>query len=83
MLSMMVGYTHNSSMLCRIWDPKWQNVKVQLEVIFNEWRDGHLWCQHDRNEIDTDIFGLPENIKYIKEIATRDEPLWEQDSLST
>ena len=40
-------------------------------------------CQHEINEIDTDMFGLPEDKEYIEEIDTGDESLWGQDSQPT
>jgi len=70
-------------MLWRICNPKWQKVKGQSEVIFNEERDACMWCWDERNDIDTDVFGLAEAKQYTKEIATRDEPLQRQDSQRT
>jgi len=78
---MMVGYTHNSKTLWRIWDPEFQKVKAQSEVVFDEERNAHMSCQHGSNEID--IFGLPEDEEYVKEIDTGDEPLRGQDSQPT
>jgi hypothetical protein len=42
---MMVGYTHDSKTLWRIWDPEFQRVKTQLEVVFDEERNSHMSCQ--------------------------------------
>jgi hypothetical protein len=57
----MVGYIHDSKTLWRIWDPESQRVKAQTEVIFDKERNmAHMSCQHESNEIDTDIFGLPD-----------------------
>jgi hypothetical protein len=78
---MMVGYTHDSKTLWRIWDPKFQMVKAQSEVVFDEETNAHMSCQHVSNEIN--IFGLPEDEEYVEEIDTGDEPLRGQDSLST
>jgi len=78
---MMVGYTHDSKTLWRIWDPEFQKVKAQLEVVFDEERNGHMLCQHGSNEID--IFGLPEDEKYVNETDTGGEPLRGQDSQPT
>jgi len=75
---MMVGYTQDSKTLWRIWDPEFQKVKAQSEVIFDEQRNGHMSCQHGSNEID--IFGLPEDEEYVDEIDTGDEPLRGQDT---
>jgi hypothetical protein len=78
---MMVGYTHDSNTLWRIWDPEFQKVKAQSEVVFDEERNAHMSCQHGSNEVD--IFGLPEDEKYVDEIDTGDEPLRGQDSQPT
>jgi len=70
-------------MLWRIWDPEFQNVNPQSEVIFNQERNAQLSCLHESNEIDTDKFGLSEDEEYIKETDTGDEPLQRQDSQPT
>jgi len=70
---MMVGYTHDSKSLWRIWDPEFQRVKTQLEVVFDEARNALMSCQHGSNEID--MFGLPEDEEYVEETDTGDEPL--------
>jgi len=70
---MMVGYTDNSKMSWRIWDREFQKVKAQSGVVFNEERNAVTWCQHGSNEID--IFGLPEDEKYVDEIDAGDQPL--------
>jgi hypothetical protein len=70
---MMVGYTHDSKSLWRIWDPEFQRVKTQSEVVFDEERNAHMSCQHGSNEID--MFGLPEDEEYVEETDTGDEPL--------
>jgi len=75
---MMVGYTHDSKMLWRIWDPEFQKVKAQSGVVFDEVRNVHMLCQHGSNEID--IFGLPEDEEYVDETDTGGEPLCGQDS---
>jgi hypothetical protein len=56
---MMIGYTHHSKMLWRIWDPEFLKVNTQSEVVFDKQRNAHMSCQHESNEID--IFGLPED----------------------
>jgi len=78
---MMVGYTHDSKTLWRLWDPEFQTVKAQSEVVFDEERNAHMSCQHGSNE--SDIFGLPEDEEYVDEIDTGDEPLRGQDSQPT
>jgi hypothetical protein len=70
---MMVGYTHDSKKLWRIWDPEFQRVKAQSEVVFDEERNAHMSCQHGSNEID--IFGLPDDEEYDEETDAGDEPL--------
>jgi hypothetical protein len=65
---MTVGYSNNSKMLWRIWDPKFQRVKAQSEVVFDQERNAHMSCQHESNEID--IFELPEDEEYVKESDT-------------
>jgi len=78
---MMVGCTHDSKSLWRIWDPEFQKVKAQSEVVFDEERNAHMLCKHGSNKID--IFGLAEDEEYVEEIDTRDEPLRGQDSQPT
>jgi len=80
---MMAGYTHDLKTLCRIWDPEFQKVRAQSEAVFDEERNSHMSCLHESNEIDTDMFGLPEDKEYIEEIDTGDEPLRRQDSQPT
>jgi len=70
---MIVGHTHHSKILWRIWDTKFQKVKVQSEVVFHKERNAHLSSQHESNEID--IPGLPEDEEYVEETDTGDEPL--------
>jgi len=70
---MMVGYTHDSKTLWRLWVAEFQRVKAQSEVVFDEERNAHMSCQHESNEID--IFEIPEDEKYVKETDTGDEPL--------
>lgn len=64
---MMVSYTQNSKTLWRIWDPEFQMVKAQTEVILDKERNAHMLCQHESKEINTDMFGLPEDEEYIEE----------------
>jgi len=52
MTCMMVGYTHDSKTLWSIWDPEFQKVKAQSEVVFDVERNAHMSCQHGSNEID-------------------------------
>jgi hypothetical protein len=77
----MVSNAHDSKTLWRIWDPEFQRVKAQSEVIFDEERNAHMWCQHGSNEID--MFGLPEDGEYVEEADTGDDPLRGQDSQPT
>jgi hypothetical protein len=70
---MMVGYTHNSKTLWRLWDPEFQRVKAQSEVVIDEETNAHMPCQHESNEIG--MFELPEDKEYIKETDTGDKPL--------
>jgi hypothetical protein len=70
---MMVGYTHDSKTLWRIWDPEFQKVKAQSEVVFNEERNAHKSYQHGSNEID--IFGFTEDEKSVDKTDTGGEPL--------
>ena len=81
MTCMMVGYTHDSKTLWSIWDPEFQKVKAQSEVVFDVERNAHMSCQHGSNEID--IFWLPEDEEYVDETDTGGEPLWGQDSQPT
>ena len=59
----MVGYVHDSTTLWRIWDPAFQVVRSQSDVIFDKERNAHASClQGDQ----TDIFELPEETEYIQ-----------------
>jgi hypothetical protein len=58
-------------------------VKAQSEVVFDEERNAHMSCLNESNEIDTDMFGLPEDKEYIDETDTGDEPRRRQDSQPT
>jgi len=78
---MIVGYTHDSKTLWRIWDPEFQKVNAQSEVVFDKERNAHMLCQHGSNEID--IFRSPDDEKYVDRIDTGDEPLWGQVSQPT
>jgi hypothetical protein len=78
---MMVGYIDDSKTLSRIWDPEFQKVKAQSEVVFDEERNANMSCQHGSNEID--IFGLTEDEEYVDKIDTGDDPLRGQDSQPT
>jgi len=69
----MVGYTHDSKMLWRLWDPEFERAKAQSEVVFDEEWNAHMSCQHESNEID--IFELTEDEEYVEESDTGDEPL--------
>jgi hypothetical protein len=70
---MMVGYTHDSTTLLRIWDPEFQKIKPQREVVFNEERNAHMSCRHGSNEFA--IFELSEDEEYVEETDTGDGPL--------
>jgi hypothetical protein len=72
----MVGYTHDSTTIWRIWDPNCQVVRVQSEVIFDEEQNAYISCTADG----IDIFGLPENAQYIEELHTGDKLLHVQDT---
>jgi len=70
---MMVSYTHDSKTLWWLWDPEFQRVKAQSEVVFDEERNAHMSCQHESNNID--MFDIPEDEEYVEETDTGDEPL--------
>jgi len=72
----MVGYTHDSTTLWRIWDPNFQVVRAQSEVIFDEEQNAYVSCTTDG----IDIFGLPENAEYIEELHTGDGLLRAQNT---
>jgi len=48
---MMVGYTHDSPTLWRIWDPNFQVVRAQSEVIFDQERNAYVSCTTDGIDI--------------------------------
>ena len=70
---MMVGYTHNSKTLNRIWDPKLPQAKAESETIFDEESFRHTLCEH--RGIQIEMFGLPEDEEDVEETDTGDEPL--------
>lgn len=71
----MVGYTHNSKTLWRIWHSEFQKMKVQSEVVFGNEKSVHMACQHEGNEFATNMFGLLEDKECIEEIDPGDKPL--------
>jgi len=77
----MVDCTHNLKTLWRIWDPQFQRVKAQSEVVFDEERNAHISCLHESNEID--ICGLPEDEESVEESHTGDEPLRDRQPMQT
>jgi len=77
---MIVGHPHDSKTLWRIWDPEFQKVKAQWEVIFNKERNAYMSCLHQSNQINTDMFGLSKDEEYIEETDTGDEPLRRHNS---
>jgi len=66
----MVGYVHDSTTHCRIWDPVFRVVRSQSDVIFDEERNAHASCLHGDQ---TAIFELPEETEYVQEIETAGE----------
>ena len=48
-------------------------MKAQSEVVFDEERNAHMFCQHESDG--TDMFKLPEVEEYVEETDTRDDPL--------
>jgi len=76
----MVGYVHDSTTLWRIWDPALQVVRSQSDVIFDEERNAQASCLRGDQ---TDIFDLPEETEYVKEIETgRDGLLYDHPGTS-
>jgi hypothetical protein len=74
---MMVSYIHDSTTLWRIWNPAFQVVRSQSNVIFDEERNTHTSCRLGDH---TDIFELPDKTKYIEEINSGDGFLQAQDN---
>jgi len=68
----MLNYGQDLKMW-RIWDPEFERVKAQIEVVFDEERNANMSCQHGSNAVD--MFGLPEDEECVKETDTGDEPL--------
>jgi len=66
-------------MFWKMWDPEFQKVKAQSDAIFDEKGNSHKSCLHDRNESDTDMFGLPEDEDYIKEMDNGGHPHGRED----
>jgi len=64
---MMIGYEHDSTTLWRISDPALWVVRSQSDVIFQEERNTHASCLHQDQK---DIFELPKETEYVKEIET-------------
>jgi len=74
---MMVSYVHDSTILCTIWDPAFQVLRLLLNVILNKERNAHASCL-DRDQIG--IFELPYGMKYIEEIDSGDRLLHVQEN---
>jgi hypothetical protein len=77
----MVGDAPDSKALLTIWDPKFQKVQAQSEVVFDAGRNAHMSCQDESNEIN--IFGLPEDEKSVDKTHTGGEPLRGQENQPT
>jgi len=63
----MVRYVHNFTTLWRIWDPAFQVVRSQPDVIVDKERNAHASCLHGNQP---DIFELPQEMEYVEEIET-------------
>jgi len=61
----MVGYVYDSTTLWTIWDPAVRVVRSQSDVTFDERKNAHSVCLHAAQP---DIFDLPEETEYVKEI---------------
>ena len=70
---MIIGYPHHSKTLWRIWDPHFNKVKAQSEVVCDEERNAYMLCQYENTDIYS--FGFPEDEEYADSIDTGDEPL--------
>ena len=62
---MMVSYVQDSTTLWKIWDPAFQVVRSQWNVVFDEERNSYASCLPGDH---TDIFGPLEETEYIGEI---------------
>jgi len=76
----MIGYVYELQLLWIIWHSKYITVKAQLEVVFDEERNPHMFYYHGTNEID--VFGLLETEEYDKETEPADEPLRESQCMT-
>ena len=74
---MMVGYVHDSTTLWRIWEPAFQVVRSQSNVIFDKERNTHASCLPEEH---TDIFELLEETEYIEVIDHGDGLLQAQEN---
>jgi len=71
---------HDSTTLCRIWDPAFRVVRSQSDVIFDKKRNAYASClQKDQ----TDICEQPEETEYVEENETgRDGLLHDHEGTS-
>jgi hypothetical protein len=60
-------------MLWRMCDREFQRVEAPLQVVWDGENTAHRFCQHGSNEIN--MFGLPEDEAYVKQIDIGDEPV--------
>jgi hypothetical protein len=73
----MVGYVHDSTTIWRIWDPAFEVVRSQSNVIFDKERNTHTSCLPRDH---TDIIEPPEEMEYIEEINNGDGLLQAHDN---
>jgi len=75
-LAMMVGYVHDSTTLCRVYNFHHQKVVQWSDAVFDEERNAHMSCSMAPNEKEEteDPFGLPEGeptqVEYTEEDDT-------------
>ena len=64
---MMVGYVHDSTTIWKVWDPEFNVVRTQSDVIFDEERNAHISCLEPE---EADPLGLPQEEAHVEVLDT-------------
>ena len=65
----MVGYVHDSTTTWKVWDPEFNTVRTQSDVVFDEERNAHVSCPESPSQ-EADPLGLPQEEVHIEVFDT-------------
>ena len=63
----MVGYVHDSTTTWKVWNPEFNAVRTQSDVIFDEERNAHISCPEPE---EADPLGLPQEEVHVEVLDT-------------